>query len=669
VSRPAPRPKPQGPSVEPGQVYFEWKYRVDGTQIGPARNKSRSFLNEGINHTSELSFFYNTPIWGSRRFEQLAVGRYTDNPRVDPERNSLQRFYTRITGPTFEATLGDSLVNYSRLTLNQNVKGLHAWKDLPHKLRLFGTAGFFTDRWGSLYRDFSAFRNLADPVLNPEIPGKPYSRLVGGARLERKIGPSGWVGVNWTHGEDQLQTLPEAFTVCEDVATGIRTLVRLSAGCGTSVEIPGARRPAPEAINNDVVGIDTDLELPRLNLRFRGEFVSSWTAGGTPPSAANFNNFLCASQPPIVGASVLDARCFGGQEQDFAGRFEVTQRVRQWNWRIDYSRFQPDFFSANARQIRDLQDLSLRTEYQFPKPVIIAAAFRRSNDNLNGKRNFINIVRAPEVRMIFRDLPPYKRVTVEIGYRERNLDTGGDPRVTCSAAGVQTMRSAKLGCQASETFVSTEQRVRSTRIPFLSAGMRLGTAQFSFDYEHRSDRDAVRPALSSDTDRFAFGYRGTYSWGGWDVSPSFRFELERLGKNTPFDPLRSPVDPALVFPIDFFDAFDTNRSFQAGLFVEAPRYVRFESEYREFNSLILSPLRASAMLDPQLSTFYLNQGFKRPNWRSSATYKINNDENRTVTAFFERTSNFFNPGDPFIEDQKSFRETVIGGLIIIRFGR
>jgi hypothetical protein len=80
-------------------------------------------------------------------------------------------------------------------------------------------------------------------------------------------------------------------------------------------------------------------------------------------------------------------------------------------------------------------------------------------------------------------------------------------------------------------------------------------------------------------------------------------------------------------------------------------------------------LQASAALDPARSFFYLNQGFKRPSWRAVLTYKIKNDENRLLNLFYQRFNNFFDPGDPFVVDLKSFRETVIGGSVILRFGR
>lgn len=633
-------PRTPVPATEPGQMYFELRYNVDGTDV--QGNRERSFLHQGINHTAEFSLFSNEPIGDLHRLEILAVGRYTNNPQVDPQRNSLQRAYVRLQGPSFEVNLGDALVNFSRLSFNQNVKGLTLQKRILTRLKFTGTVGYFVDRWGSLYRDYSFFRDLTGPP-NPLSPGKPYSRFVAGTRLEQQFGRSNWLAMNWSHGKDLQQSLPDATLACLDTISGFIAIRQLSTGClAGEAEIVGFRRPFPEAINNDVLSADTNLEWAPLRLGVRGEFAYSWSSGGSPPAGANATNFSCASVPPIVGASVLDARCFAGQVGDWAGRFEAHQRIKKLNWRTDYSRFQPDFFSANARQIRDLQDFTVRGEYELTRSVSVVGSWRRSNDNLNGQRPFTNVVRAPEGRLVFRDLPFYRRMTLELGYRERNLDTVGAP--------------GPLDVQK-----------RSTRIPFLSLAMPIGPARFAFDYEHRHEINAVTPQLSTDADRFAIGYRAHHSWAGWEFSPTARFEVERLDKHSPLDPALPPTDITLLFPGDFFSAFDTNRTIQAGFLLETPRYFRIEGNYREFNGVALSPLQASAQLNPQLPFLYFDQGFKRPSWRAAITYKIRNDENRTVTAYYLRTNNFFPTGDPFVPDLRSFRETVIGGTVVFRF--
>lgn len=686
-------PRPAESTAEPGQTTFEIKYDVQGVSV--QGNPDRSFLHactrsqvlaaapgkprvcDSINNMSEISFLNNAPVFGSYRFETSIVGRYTDNPRVDPERNSLQRAYLRLVGKNLEATLGDSLVNYSRLSFSQNIKGLHVWRQLSEKVRLTGTVGFFTDRWGSLYRSAEYFRDITSTTpFNPASPAKPYSRAVAGMRLERAAGKNGWAAFNYSRGKDLLQSLPGAFTTCLSTTSSARRVVAIGATCAAGeIAISEGRLPAPEAADNHLISLDTNLDLRKLRMKVIGEVAYSWTAGGTPPASAitTPGSFACAAQPPVVGGAVLDARCFSSLAGDAAYRAEVSQKIGKLGWRADYSRFQPNFSSANARQIRDLQDFNVRGDYQFLRQFGLALSWRRSNDNLNGKRNFTSIVRAPEVRLTFRDLPLYRKFVLEVGYRERNLDTTGNS-LTCVApptppatTPVTTYRPAHLGCLPTESLTANNERVRSTRIPFFSLTLPIKDTQVSFDYEHRHDIDAVVHQNSTDSDRFAFGYRGNYTWNNWDVIPSFRFELERLAKNTPNNAALSLTDPSLIFPADFFGGHDTSRSFNAQLQIEAPRYIRFEGIYREFNSISLSPLKASILLDPLQRFFYMNQGFKRPSWRAALTFKIKNDENRLITAYYERGNNFFDTGDPFVTDQKSFRETILGGTILLRF--
>jgi hypothetical protein len=658
ASAQAESPRTPLPAIEPGQTYFELRYTVDNTDI--QGNRERSFLHPGINHTAEFSFFTSEPLGDLHRLEILGVGRYTNNPQVDPQRNSLQRAYVRVQGPSFELNLGDALINFSRLSFNQNVKGLTVSKRMLPRLRVIGTAGFFVDRWGSLYRNYTYFLPFEiNPIVpitpNPISPEKPYSRFVAGTRVEQQFGRTNWLSANWSHGKDLQQSLPDATLACLDPSNGVITIeMPVSAGCTSppGIEIPGFRRPFVEAVNNDVVSADTNLEYAPWRFVIRGEFAYSWTSGGMPPMKANSTNFACAPVAPVVGGAVLDARCFAGQVADWAGRLEAHERIKKLTLRTDYSRFEPNFFSANARQIRDLQDFTVRGEYELTRNISLVGSWRRSNDNLNGQlvslpltqppQHFTHVVRAPEGRLVLRDLPFNRRMTLEMGYRERNLDTPGNP--------------GPLDVQK-----------RSTRIPFLSLIVPMHAGTFSFDYEHRHEINAVTPQLSTDTDRFAVGFRAHYSWDRWEFSPTGRFEIERLDKHTPLNAAPPPPGITLSFPADFFSAFDTNRTIQAGFLLDTPRYLRLEGNYKEFNGLALSPLQASSQLNPQQPFLYFNQGFRRPSWRAAVTYKIGNDENRTVTAFYVRTNNFFPTGDPTVPDTRSFRETVIGGSIVFRF--
>ncbi|HEV8385592.1 MAG TPA: hypothetical protein VGQ11_12035, partial [Candidatus Acidoferrales bacterium] len=711
---------------EPGQTTFEIRYDVQSVSV--QGNTERSFLHactrpqlviftpparprtcDSINNVAEISFLNNLPVFTNSRFETSIVTRYTDNPRVDPERISLQRGYLRLVSPHGEATLGDSLVNYSRLTFSQNIKGLHAWRQWTDNVRVTGTIGFFADRWGSLYRDFRTFRDItvdcqrastlgtpppAGPpflaaagcietspgsqvfIVNASNPFKPYSRFVAGMRIEHKAGKNGWVALNYSHGKDLLQSLPEAKITCLDTMTSALRVEDIGVGClATEVEVPGARRPASEAANNHVVSLDTTVDYRAARLKLSGEIARSWTAGGKPPASvvANPTSSVCTSVSSIIGGAVLDARCYKSLVPDVAYRGEATQKIGKLSWRADYSRFGPNFSSANARQIRDLQDFNIRGDYQFRRQFGLTLSWRRSNDNLNGERNFTTVVRAPEVRVAFRELPFYRRLVLEVGYRERNLDTKGDPLTTCvdmpppppptvpptpPTPALARKVSASIGCSVNptsgfpETRSATELQIRSTRIPFFSLTMPVKDTMFTLDYEHRHDMDRVFFQKSTDSDRYAFGFRGNYTWNNWDVSPSFRYEIERLAKHSTNDPTRGLTEATLIFPGDFFLANDTNRSFNAQIQIEAPRYFRFEGLFREYNSISLSNGQISATRNPLLAfcvpqvvpvtvpptaptfqTCYVNQGFKRPYWRAAVTFKIGNDENRLLTGY------------------------------------
>ena len=107
----------------------------------------------------------------------LSMYRGTDDRSIDPEYNSLQKAYLRIYGPTDEYIFGDALVNFSRLSFNQNVKGVNATWKLNDSWKISSLGGVFTDRYGSLFR---------------ELQGRPYLAVVAGA-VDRS-GPAGSAG-------------------------------------------------------------------------------------------------------------------------------------------------------------------------------------------------------------------------------------------------------------------------------------------------------------------------------------------------------------------------------------------------------------------------------------------------------------------------------------------
>jgi hypothetical protein len=191
-------PVPQsriGIGADTGQVeFFEIRHFSNLTRItGTARD--RSFLTGGYNNAVDLNFLQSMTR-GVHRFEFVSVGRYTDDQRVDPEHNSLQRAYFRVNAPGYEVNIGDYLVSYTRFTYNQNLKGLHFIKRAPWGagFRLMGNAGTFTDRYGSLWKD--------------NIFGKPYTRVVSGLRAEQRFSATKQVAFNWGYGNDIVRSIP-----------------------------------------------------------------------------------------------------------------------------------------------------------------------------------------------------------------------------------------------------------------------------------------------------------------------------------------------------------------------------------------------------------------------------------------------------------------------------
>ncbi|MFQ5927644.1 MAG: hypothetical protein ACE5MH_09455 [Terriglobia bacterium] len=585
---PAPAPAPPQPARRPGlftepQLFFEWRYSVNGTDL--KGNKQRSFLHEGINHIFELNTRVVRPVWDVRSLETVAVFRYTDNPRVDPERNSLQRGYLRLAGPSFEMTLGDALVSYSRFSFSQNIKGLNVWKNLPvgAGLKLTGTAGVFTDRWGALFRDFTKF---TDPRLEPDpsFPSKPYTRVVLGLRGEQRLNGRQTLAFNYSQGSDVIRSLPPEAQI--------------------------------RAINNQVVSVDTNLSLTET-LRLAGEFAYSFTQG-----------------------EGFDARTDLNKRGDYAGRLEVSQRWQRLNWRVDYARFMPRFFSANARQVQDLQDVALRGSYDLSDWLSVQAAFRRTNDNLRGDKvdalgaKQTTVVRSPELRFTLRHLPFSQRLLVDFGYRERRVETSNQ---------------ASFSEEEEPLF-----RDRVTRMPFIDLTLPFGSTLFNLGYEYRLNRDRALLRNSTFTHRVVAGYRASYYWGRWVLLPFARYETEREAKQLEF-----LFEPTLVT----IPGADQTRSLQGGFDLEFPRYLVLRAYYRELNALLLSPF------DVGDERFFGNGGYRRPSFRAELEFKIANDENKRIILSLERNVNTFRLADPIQADTRSFRENLVQITFLFRLRR
>lgn len=666
------------PATEEDQFFVELKYGVNGTDL--KGNKERSFLNEGVNHISDLSTFM-TRGWGIRRLETLSIFRYTDDPRVDPERNSLQRTYARLTGPGFELAWGDHLVSYSRFTFNQNIKGLNARKDfeLPWPwlgtLRLIGTGGVFTDRWGALFRDPGVF---TDPrrTPDPRFPSKPYTRVVLGGRAEYKLEDSVTLAFSYSQGSDVIRSLP--------------------------------REAQISPVNNQVFGIDTTILLGR-NFRLAGEVAYSLTQ--------------------------FDARFQPDKRRDYGLRGELSHRWRGFSWRAEYTLFMPNFFSVNARQVQDLQDGSLRATLDLSRFVSLQAAYRRTNDNLpgqpvlvlapdpvsgelrprlltNGGRSILcpataissgssfcqaqgplfqetlflfgkivdiagntmtTVLALPEARLTLRGLPGPRRWQVNLGYRERAFSTSND--------GQFDITTQRLPGTSTDIVVKTPLfRERVTKIPFLDFTFSMPSGALTFGYEYRRNRDRVRRDNSTFTHRVAGGYSGTWYLGRWGVSPRVRYEAERASKQVGLEPVDDPVtqnrllDPASNLPlVATFSGGDLTRSIQGSFTIDFPKYFSLEAHYRGLSGELLTGFASGNFFSLSSGGFsqiaFGNGGYRRPSFRAQLTFRIANDENRFITFVFERSVNTFSLPDPREADTKSFRENVAQVSLVWRFRR
>jgi hypothetical protein len=662
VVQPAP-PKEAAP--EAGELFFEWKYAVNGTDI--KGNEDRSFLYEGVNHILDFSTFSKQPLNAGRMLESSGIFRFTDDPRVDPERNSVQKAYTKLTGPTFTFTAGDSLVNYSRFSFNQNIKGLNLQKEIENfdGLRLTATAGVFTDRWGSLTRRWEKF-TAYNTVPDPNIPAKPYTREVLGFRLDKTFGENHWVGVNYSHGSDIIRSLP--------------------------------RETNAPPYNNHLASVDWLWTFAR-NLRFAGELAES--------------------------ASEFDARFQPDLSSDYAARLELSQQWRRYRWRLEYTRFMPNFFSVNARQVQDLQDASAQGTLDLTKQLSITATFRRTNDNLPGHaalavvprdhcfsterplclralsgsnrtlpvrdassnlvglslfdhvvdsegREMTTVVRAPDIHVNVKSLPFWSRLLVEAGYRERAVETSNKDSYRF------TTQTSAVASPAQVVVASPLFRERVTKIPYFDVSFPLGLHQLKFTYEYRRNRDRVLPENSTFTHRVVALYRlPSLFLREWTLSTDLRFETERESKQVEVEKLMDPVatDLPLVDPLTLRplvrrqSAGDQTRTLQGNATLQFPKYFTLDLMYRELSAALLSSFVPAAPSPLAGVRQFANGGYRRPRFRAQLQYRIRNDENRFLLFTYERGVDTFFLVDPSQPDLRSFRERVAQVTFVYRFRR
>ena len=542
-----------------GEVRLMQRYsQINGDQ-------TRSFRVPGSNRLAEFNIFTDNAFRFSRRIQSLFMYRGTDDRSIDPEHNSLQKAYVRFYGPRDETILGDSLVNYSRLSFNQNIKGLNFSTRLGDHWKLFAVGGIFIDRYGSLYND---------------LPGRPYRAAVAGARLEYRFLKDSTLGMNFSNSTDQIDSLPLQSAPGNPTGVGIPPL-------------PADNRVYSVDSKIQLGGLRTDIELAYSQTDFDRRFFA-----GCPGK--------CDPRMPLPG--------FGFQN-DLGFRLEETYRYKKLNVRGSYVRYEPNFASINARQIADLQDIVFRTGYDVTDWLTVDGTVRRSNNNLKQQLPFETTLWGPEARFLFHDLSLYRRATLEVGYRHRDV-------------------------QASDKSID-----RFVRIPYAEFSIPVSTTFFTIGYERRNSVDMRDAAQSSNTDRVYASLRGIYDVGGWHVTPTFRYELERQNHRPRLNSF--PLANCLLTPFNVNCLLDrdSNRLGLASVFVEPPKYFIAELAFRDTSATIFGP-----------------SGYSRPSYRAQLTYKIRNDENTEFILGFERNSNFY-------FTSPDYDERIFSGTVLLKFGK
>lgn len=615
-----------------GEVRLMTRY----TQLnaGSPAGLARSFRVEGSNNLGEFNYFLDRG-WGTRRFQFLSMYRGTDDVSIDPEHNSLQKGYFRIYGARDEYIFGDALVNYSRLSFNQNIKGAALTFKPADKWKIAGTGGVFIDRWGSLFKDQPA-NCFPPPGTTPSTSpqcGRPFTAGVGGARVEYAFRRDSALGFNFSSYNDIVES-----------------------------RRPQALGTAPNPASNQVGTID--LKLQAKGARMEAEYAYSFTdfdsrASGLCPT--------CDTRIPDTTPGLL------GTQGDWGGRFEASYRYKRLNLRASYLRYQPNFTSFNARQIADLQDFVARASYELTDWMTIDGTIRRSNDNLRQQFTQEKVLWGPEARLIFHDLSFYKRAVFEMGYRHRDVQG-----FTISSTTPCNPAPAPFTRRCDDRFV---------RIPYAELTVPVRTTFFSVGYEKRKSVDNLRVGQGTNTDRVYGSLRGIYDWGGWHVNPSLRYEIERQTYRPGQDQFVVARPNDFLNPIDLLLLdHDSNRLATAMLYVEAPKWFIVELAFRSSSATVTGlnnlTVACTASITPPCVAVppqaTIGQavpgasGFSRPSYRAAVTYKILNDENKVLIFSFERNSNFFyafaTPPHGAL-NPNNFDERVAGVTFVYKFGK
>ncbi|HUR37030.1 MAG TPA: hypothetical protein VM009_04380 [Terriglobales bacterium] len=561
------------------------------------------------NNIAEFNYFVDRRFLGTRRYQFLGMYRGTEDNSVDPEHNSLQKAYVRIFGPRDEYIFGDALVNFSRLSFNQNIKGGSFSSKVGDNWKVAGVGGIFIDRYGSLYKD---------------LLGRPFMSVVAGGRVERKaFNQDSTFGLNFSSSRERVDSLP---------LTNPDTGVVLVAG------------DSPQPATNEVATFDARL-LSRKGFRLDGEFAYSFTDFDRRTAAGAFGGcaLACDSRSPQPELNRVQG--------DWGARLESSYRYKKVSIRGSYVRYQPNFASINARQIADLQDWVVRTSYELTEWLSVDGTVRRSNDDLRNQKSFQTTLWGPEARFVFHDLPFYKRGVFEFGYRHRDVSSTDG---------------------SANRFVRTPYAEFTIPVKqtYFSIGYERRQAQDRRDGRQTSNTDRVFVGLRGIYDIANWEINPSFRWElerqthrpglcGLPVPPT--------GVTLPPDqPCNQVGDPLLVRDSNRLGS--ANLYIQAprwfileGAFRASTATLNSLTEVRDTAACSIVPPGATCNLPvapyPREAT-----GFSRPSYRGALSYKIRNDENMMFTFSFERNNNFY-------FTSPNYDERVWAGSLLYRFGR
>ncbi|MBI2816159.1 MAG: hypothetical protein HYX72_04380 [Acidobacteria bacterium] len=347
-------------------------------------------------------------------------------------------------------------------------------------------------------------------------------------------------------------------------------------------------------VENNVVSLDT-----RMTFFRKWDMQAELAYSLTNPDASENGDFVRRTVCPC-----------GTIGKDYAVRFDNSFRAGSWTLGQYYTRMMPSFFAVNARQVSDLQDLMVRVSNQIARQATLQFSYRRTDDNLRGQNvNPTTLFQLPEVRLSLRDLPGLGNTLLDFGYRERH--------------------------QRQQDLAS-----RFTRTPFVEVGIPISSSVLTVGFEHRANIDRINRTQQTWANDVTVGFRSIFNLGDWMFTPLVRWQLNR----------------------ELYDRVPTgtnNRNIQAGVVLEAPRWFVFEALYRQVGATLFQdePLLDSETFRPMLNPNGLPiyavtgpSGFRRPAAHFAITYKINNNENRTITISYDRNNNLFAlPNQNFLE--------------------